>query len=399
MGQTLNTTDSITVEDASAQTPSDFYQACRNGDVDVVKQMLTELNTADINRLEPNGSTSLHAASFYNHKAIVQILLQHGAKPWILNKYNMTPYEEAANDEIRSLFRRPLETNTNRFADDDTDTRCLGVISEKETDEVSDNVPNGWINGYKNIGKHFRSKNIKLIVRAQIIKYYLVRLQRSDDCARELQSILKHHVSPDHPDYKNARVLFDEYCSRNQIEHLIRLYTLETNFYCALHSNVEIFAVEIYSQLPTLKDRFFKGQSYRGLSMGSKDIDEYRWAARNQGTFIEIKTLTSTSVDPEVAYDFARGQKTDNKDRHRVVCQFQFDRQCSTAIDLRRNDAKKLLCLSAYQNEAEVLVLPGTLFEVRDIGQAADTGRYTIILSNVYVPLSVILEACKEAEA
>jgi hypothetical protein len=132
--------------------------------------------------------------------------------------------------------------------------------------------------------------------------------------------------------------------------------------------------------------------------MVNKDIDEYKWAARNQGTLIEIKTLTSTSVDPEVAHEFSRGQTTDNKDRHRVICEFQFDRQCSTAIDLRRNDDKQLLCLSAYQNEAEVLVLPGTLFEVRDVCQATDTGRYTIVIQNIHVPLNVILEAIKEAE-
>jgi len=274
----------------------------------------------------------------------------------------------------------------------------LELISEKKIEEDINNVPNGWINGYKNIGKHFRSKNIKFIVHAQIIKYHLARLQRSNDYARELQSMLKHNVQSEHRDYKNALFLFDEYCSRNQTEYLIRLYTLETNFYRALHSNVQVFAVEIYSQLPTLKDRFFKGQSYRGLSMTNKDIDEYKWAAQNQGTLIEIKTLTSTSVDPEVAYEFARGQKTNNTSRHRVICEFQFNHHCSTAIDLRRNDAKQLLCLSAYENEAEVLVLPGTLFEVQAVRQATDTDRYTIVVRNVHVPLNVILEAFKEAE-
>ncbi len=60
------------------------------------------------------------------------------------------------------------------------------------------NIIHTYVNGYKNIGKYFRSKNIKLIVRTQMTKYYLVRLQRSDDCARELQSILKHNVPSDH---------------------------------------------------------------------------------------------------------------------------------------------------------------------------------------------------------
>jgi len=87
------------------------------------------------------------------------------------------------------------------------------------------------------------------------------------------------------------------------------LYTLETNFYRALHSNIEVFVVEIYSQLSILKDRFFRDQSYRGLSIENKDIKEYQWTTRNQGTAIEIKTLTSTSVEPEVAYKFSRHRK------------------------------------------------------------------------------------------
>ncbi|CAF3841070.1 unnamed protein product, partial [Rotaria magnacalcarata] len=260
MGQTqAQTTNDFSVSTGvSSNESSELYLACRNGDIKKVAQLLTRLNTANINRLEPTGSTSLHAASFFGHKTIVQILLQNGAQSWTVNKYKMTPYEEAANDEIRSLFHRPLETDSNRFVDDDTNNDCSELISEKKIEENTNvNIPNGWIEGYKNIGKDFESKGIKFIVRAQITKYYLTSLQRSDDCARELRRILKLSVPSNHPDYKTACRLFDEYCSRNQIEHLIRLYTLETEFYYALHSNVEIFTVEIYSQLQNLKDRFF----------------------------------------------------------------------------------------------------------------------------------------------
>ncbi|CAM4823803.1 unnamed protein product [Rotaria magnacalcarata] len=379
MGQTqAQTTNDFSVSTGvSSNESSELYLACRNGDIKKVAQLLTRLNTANINRLEPTGSTSLHAASFFGHKTIVQILLQNGAQSWTVNKYKMTPYEEAANDEIRSLFHRPLETDSNRFVDDDTNNDCLELISEKKIEENTNvNIPNGWIEGYKNIGKDFESKGIKFIVRAQITKYYLTSLQRSDDCARELRRILKLSVPSNHPDYKTACRLFDEYCSRNQIEHLIRLYTLETEFYYALHSNVEIFTVEIYSQLQNLKDRFFQGQTYRGLSMTTKDIDDYKW----------------------VAYEFARGKKTNNTNCHRVICEFHFDRSCSTAIDLRRHADKNLLCLSAYEDEAEVLVLPGTLFKVHDVSQEKDTGRYTIVLQNIHVPLNIILEAFKELQ-
>jgi hypothetical protein len=267
MGQMSSTVDSATSEGAASNTPSDFYLACRDGSVEAVERMLIQLNTTNSNRFEPNGSTSLHAASCYGHKTIVQMLLQHGAKPWTMNKFKMTPYQEAANEETRLLFRRPLEADINRFADDDILTGCLELIPEKKTDEYCNNIANGWINGYKNIGKDFRSRNIKQIVRVRITKYHLAKLQRSDDCARELQKILRANIPSDHSAYLNARFLFDEYCSRNQIEYLIRLYTLETNFYRALHTNVQPFVIEIYSQLSTLKKRFFSGHSYRGLSM------------------------------------------------------------------------------------------------------------------------------------
>ncbi|CAF4299363.1 unnamed protein product, partial [Rotaria magnacalcarata] len=210
MGQTPSTTKLPKNAGPPASKPSELYLACRNGDVEKVKQLVAQLNTADINRLEPNGSTSLHAASFYGHKAIVTMLLQNGAKSWMRNKYEMTPYEEAANDEIRSLFFRPTETDVNRFVDDGTDNICLELMSEKKIEETINSVPNGMINGYKNSGKKFRNEDIQLIVRAQIFKYYLTSLQRSNDCARELQRILKDSVPSSHPDFEKAHSLFDE---------------------------------------------------------------------------------------------------------------------------------------------------------------------------------------------
>ncbi|CAF4631515.1 unnamed protein product, partial [Rotaria sp. Silwood2] len=154
MGQTPSTTDITTTTDAPSSVSSEFYLACRNGEAKKVKRMLPQMNTADINSRTPNGSTSLHDASFYGHKTIVKMLLANGAQPWIINKYKNMPYEEATNDEIRSLFLRPLERNNNRFFYDDPVSMCLELISEKKIEEnATNNVPNGWINGYKNIGR------------------------------------------------------------------------------------------------------------------------------------------------------------------------------------------------------------------------------------------------------
>ena len=132
--------------------------------------------------------------------------------------------------------------------------------------------------------------------------------------------------------------------------------------------------------------------------MATKDIDEYKWAIHNQGTLIKIKTLTSTSADLDVANGFSYLQGTKYSNIHRVICEFHFGHHCSTAIDLRHRADKKLVCLSNYEDEAEVLVLPGTLFRVHDVRQKEDTGRYTVVLQNICVPLDVILEAFKEVQ-
>ncbi|CAF4749805.1 unnamed protein product [Rotaria sp. Silwood1] len=47
---------------------SDFYLACRNGDINAVKRMLCDKKRVNINRMEPNGSTALHAASYFGLK-------------------------------------------------------------------------------------------------------------------------------------------------------------------------------------------------------------------------------------------------------------------------------------------------------------------------------------------
>ncbi|CAF1108006.1 unnamed protein product [Didymodactylos carnosus] len=57
----------------------DLYWACRKGDIDAVQHILSSTPYTDINCLEQNGSTTLHAACFFGHSDIVPLLLhQHG---------------------------------------------------------------------------------------------------------------------------------------------------------------------------------------------------------------------------------------------------------------------------------------------------------------------------------
>ncbi len=73
-------------------------------------------------------STPLHAASFYGHKEIVQLLIEYGCDRSQINGHGLTAYEEAANDEIRQLFKRPTGDSTiTRFQDENTDD-CFDIV-------------------------------------------------------------------------------------------------------------------------------------------------------------------------------------------------------------------------------------------------------------------------------
>lgn len=90
----------------SSDRPSDFYLACKSGDLLQVNRYLKTMTPRQVNRVEEsNNSTALHAASFYGHKDVVERLLQIGGNKHARNGFGMTPEEEAKTDEIRNLFK------------------------------------------------------------------------------------------------------------------------------------------------------------------------------------------------------------------------------------------------------------------------------------------------------
>jgi hypothetical protein len=91
---------------STATKPSKFYMACRNNEIDTVISMLPTVTLEEINQIEPNGSTALHAAAYYGNEEIIELLLLKGAARMIKNKHDCTPYQEAKTEEIKKLFQR-----------------------------------------------------------------------------------------------------------------------------------------------------------------------------------------------------------------------------------------------------------------------------------------------------
>jgi len=86
---------------------SEFYLACRNGDLHTVNRYLKTMTTREINQVEEsNNSTALHAASFFGHADVVKRLLEVGANVHTRNGHGLTAEQEAHNQEIKDLFKQ-----------------------------------------------------------------------------------------------------------------------------------------------------------------------------------------------------------------------------------------------------------------------------------------------------
>ena len=83
---------------------SDFYFACRNGNINYVNEHLKTMPMEEI------GTQWVHAATFHDSKGIVQLLLDAKCSPIILNRYSQMPYEEIQIAEMKKLYGRPTLT-------------------------------------------------------------------------------------------------------------------------------------------------------------------------------------------------------------------------------------------------------------------------------------------------
>ena len=80
-----------------------LYIASKSGFYDTCNLLLQK--GAYVNEAQRDGSIPLHGAAFFGHELIVGLLLQHGAKSDIRNKWGNTAIDESATPSIRSLIQ------------------------------------------------------------------------------------------------------------------------------------------------------------------------------------------------------------------------------------------------------------------------------------------------------
>jgi hypothetical protein len=197
----------------------------------------------------------------------------------------------------------------------------------------------------------------------------------------ELQEFIDKHVTSAHPEYHKACELLSKYAKTKKAEHLLRLYSLESPFYrqLGIGDKSKCLLILLLFRLNSLKARAFHGRTYRGLSLTTTDFRAYRWALRKKGSIISMRSFCSTSVDEIVARRF---MSTSCSEKLSVLMSFDFLQPCDTAIQLYAS-SDKLPCISDFEDEHEVLLLPNTIFHVVSIRNEELSGQYTIHLENV----------------
>ena len=104
------------------------------------------------------------------------------------------------------------------------------------------------------------------------------------------------------------------------------------------------------------------------------------------GTLLQTRSFSSTSIDRNVAEEFAYFKTKKREDDLCVLFIFDFPDVCDQAINLSRISADSP-CLSEYENEKEVLILPWTLFEVTNVKKSIHDDELCIVeLTNIIIP-------------
>ncbi|CAF3593112.1 unnamed protein product [Rotaria socialis] len=414
------------LEDPHKGEASEFYFACRNGDIDKVKQMLPIIPYHQLNQLEPNGSTALHAATYFGHLDIVRLLLhEYGSQRHLRNRHGFTAYEEAETDEMRQLYHRP--SGENRFNDDSMVIKeafeIISLATNKTETDGSDDDDNAkkpderyFISYEKNemqmcldglsgvkalfqspVGRSIMKNGMKLKLckgagySDEEYKYVTSKKYRHD----ALKKVLDEHVPINHPDYQQCCELLKEYIQQGTIESLFTLYTMDTPFYRQSSMLSNTLGFPFFFHLADLKQRYYQGYSYRGTRLTRDKLNEYRWALKNKDSILSPLTFASTSMVRDVAEDFADKPSSSSSDKIRTIFIYHFPQPCDTAINLSEIPEYKLPCISFFKNEQEILVGPRTYFKVTKIEPDQCKEQYTIYLENLCGEQKTVLQAIK----
>ena len=312
------------------QNPSEFYFACRNNDIEIVRRLLDEHSVEELDQMEPNGSTGLHAACFYKNDQIVQLLLDRGFTRRMVNKYNNTPIKEASTDVIRDLFPRPKASGRFGGLVSSEHEKLIWISIDDHNQYVSEDTYDG-----------------------DRLEYGLFH------CAQILEALGMNMSKMD-----VIRRLFHRAVEEKDATRLIQAYTAETDFYKEINNHIifqKISSNNIISEFidtislnRQLHEKYqYIGHCYRSIRIKSNsELNFYKI-----GSKLSNRCFLSTTKDRQFAEEYVRMDHDDRSQEYQVAVLFSFEiRQKRTALDIEH--------LSEFPNEKEVLILINKIFKV-----------------------------------
>jgi len=314
--------------------------ACRNGDLGTVEQLLPTLTLDEINQIESNGSTSLHAACHFNHPQIVKLLLDCGALRTTLNSHGCTAFDEAATDQIKQLFPRPFAAGQTRFSDD--------ILLEQSIEWLSlEHGPYGW--WYK----EFVDNN---------------DVKKATDCIVTDERF--HDTSSTH----KIGYFLDKARQTQDPKWLVKAYSAEISFCHTINKALALGPshmgtsyvkesfhpfVGVFFYHGALRKYRYTGKCYRGMKLSTKDFEKnYKVGQR-----LLIKPFTSTSKCRHIAEQFATASSTGSRPLS-VLYIYTIPERTRSYCD---NVALDISSISEYPHEEEVLILPYTSLQIQSI--------------------------------
>ncbi|CAF0979467.1 unnamed protein product [Didymodactylos carnosus] len=389
---------------------SEFYVACKNGDIEFIRNTLPTMTKEDLDKLEPNGDTALHVATRAGYAEIVDILLKAECCTTTINYAGRRPYQEASSEQIRIKFDRSTVTGetSDKFHDSDTNvvygTIYTGLIKHhpltpaqtrattEETEAKSDffhafrtreeyreyvlnhQTTAMWLQFYNWVSR-------KGIIQHQDYDSSWFSLEKDRDFLQFLEKTYKNETD---------RKKIEEQLQCQNIEPLITLYTHEAaknettgekiqSFYSALNKQLatggenqehsahlcDRFLMEFYVRQNELTKRTFRGATYRGASMSDEEVLAYEEACDKEHTgIIYLKSFTSTTMSIKVALKFIQDKLDKQHEKNSTVRKpvlyiFNIKKESKTIFQIED--------ISKYPNEKEVLILPGNLFKVKKV--------------------------------
>ena len=330
---------------------SDFYLACRNNRVEEVTRFLKQMMLNEVDRMEANGSTALHAASYHGHYEIVKLLLEAGADRAIRNKYNNLPFDEAKNDDIKNLFLRV--PNANRLVSD------TGNIEWEFIDEDAQSTA---------------------LEERHIIKSLYENKTGTTSISQMFEKIKNNYISKNLASFKNIthiKRFFENATQEQDPQWIIKAYTAETDFYRILNQEIACgasqfqyerrYIIALLSYHHILNSLAYTGISYRAVQMNNDYLKNYQVESKYM-----TKSFISSAVDRKITEYFLITQESALKDNREraitkldgtliktwVICIYHIKHH-RTALNIEE--------ISQYANEGEILIMPYTVFKIRQI--------------------------------